>query len=146
MYELVVELTERWLAFITAAQCPSCWIGCWKELSCTNVYNHSDHMVKFQCDKHERVPFTLNFTALWAYSADDKLMILFSENRIWHFMQIVSIGDNLHEISKPVFCKIKKSISKFRLLKLLPSMLSVKPYAGIWQAILWFLLLLNRRF
>ena len=29
--------------------------------------------------------------------------IFFPENRIWHFMQIVSIGDNLHEMSNPVF-------------------------------------------
>ena len=36
---------------------------------------------------------------------DNKLMIflLFStENKIWHFVQIVSSGDNLHEVSKPV--------------------------------------------
>ena len=46
------------------------------------------------------------YTTLWANSADDKLLIFFlfsPENRIWHFMQIVSIGDNLHEMSKPVF-------------------------------------------
>ena len=33
---------------------------------------------------------------LWTNSADDKMMIVFiffPENRIWHFMQIVSIGD-----------------------------------------------------
>ena len=50
------------------------------------------------------VVLILTFTTLWAFSADDKLMIfflLFSENRIWHFMQIVS----LHEISYPVFLK-----------------------------------------
>ena len=29
--------------------------------------------------------------------------ISFPENRIWHFMQIVSNGNNLHEISNPVF-------------------------------------------
>ena len=37
---------------------------------------------------------------------DNKLMIFFlffPENRIWHFMQIVSIGDNLHEMSNPDF-------------------------------------------
>ena len=47
----------------------------------------------------------LTFTTLKANSADDKLIffLFFSpENRIWHFMQI---GDNLHEISKPVFWK-----------------------------------------
>ena len=49
---------------------------------------------------------TLTFTTLWAFSADDRLMIFFlfsPENRIWHFMQIVSLGDNLQESSYPVF-------------------------------------------
>ena len=27
------------------------------------------------------------------------------ENRFRHFMQIVSSGDSLHEMSKPVFCE-----------------------------------------
>ena len=48
----------------------------------------------------------LTFTTLWAFSADDKMMLfflLFPENRVWHFMQIVSLGDNLHEMSNPVF-------------------------------------------
>ena len=46
----------------------------------------------------------LTFTTLWANLADDKLMIfsLLPEYKIWHFMQIVSIGDNLHEMSNPV--------------------------------------------
>ena len=38
--------------------------------------------------------------------AEDKLMIVFlffPENRLLHFMQIVSLGDNLHEMSKPIF-------------------------------------------
>ena len=50
--------------------------------------------------------FYVNLTTLWAYSADDKVMILiffFPENRIWHFMQTVSIGDDLHKMSNPVF-------------------------------------------
>ena len=35
-----------------------------------------------------------------------EIFFLFSpENRIWHFMQIVSTGDNLHEMSYPVFWK-----------------------------------------
>ena len=44
----------------------------------------------------------LIFTPVWENSAEDILMIFFlffSENRIWHFMQIVSIGDNLHVLS-----------------------------------------------
>ena len=59
----------------------------------------------------QRIIFTLTreyltFTTLWAFLADGKLMIFFLfflENRIWHFMQIVSSGDNLHEMSNPVF-------------------------------------------
>ena len=37
-------------------------------------------------------------------SADDilKHFPFFLENRIWHFMQI-SLGDNLHEVSDPIF-------------------------------------------
>ena len=31
--------------------------------------------------------------------------LFFPENRSWHFMQIVFTGDNLHEMSKPVFCE-----------------------------------------
>ena len=33
----------------------------------------------------------------------DYMILIFPENRIWHFMQIVSWGDNLHELSKPTF-------------------------------------------
>ena len=45
------------------------------------------------------------FTTLWANTADNTLMIFFlffQENRFWHFMQIVSNRDNLHECH-PVF-------------------------------------------
>ena len=36
--------------------------------------------------------------------------LFFSENRFWHYMQIVSYGDNLHVMSKPVFWENKKNI------------------------------------
>ena len=29
--------------------------------------------------------------------------IFFLENRIWHFMQIISLGDNLHDVSDPMY-------------------------------------------
>ena len=32
-----------------------------------------------------------------------EIFLFFPENRIQHFMQIVSLGDNLHEIAKPTF-------------------------------------------
>ena len=28
--------------------------------------------------------------------------LFFPENRIWHFVQIISLGDNLHEMSNPI--------------------------------------------
>ena len=60
--------------------------------------------------------------------------LFFLENRIWHFMQIVSLGDNLHEMSNPFFPrKNKKNISKCRLLKLVPSMQSVKVHLRTMQ-------------
>ena len=33
----------------------------------------------------------------------ETFFLFFPENRLWHFMQIVSSGDNLQEMSKPVF-------------------------------------------
>ena len=45
----------------------------------------------------------LTITTPWSNLADDKLVIcifiFFPENRISYFMQIVSIGDNLNEMS-----------------------------------------------
>ena len=54
--------------------------------------------------KHNTV-FTLTCTP-WTISADDKLLILFlffPENMPSHSMQSVSLGDDLHEIAKPIF-------------------------------------------
>ena len=41
-------------------------------------------------------------------------------------MQIVSIGDNLHEMSNLTSGKSNKNISVFCLLKILPNMLNIK--------------------
>ena len=30
--------------------------------------------------------------------------LFFSEERLLHFIQIISLGDNLHEMPKPIFC------------------------------------------
>ena len=54
----------------------------------------------------------LTFTTLWANSADDELIIFLfflPENWLWYFMQI---GDNLHVISRPIFCEKKKKKKK----------------------------------
>ena len=73
----------------------------------------------------------LTFTTPWRL-----IGYINSENRIWHFMQIVStIGDNLHEMSNPVFWKkIRKNISICCLLKILPRVVSVKLcVAGVYR-------------
>ena len=52
------------------------------------------------------VQSVLTFTTLWVNSVNDKFMIFslfFPENRTCHFMQISSIGDNLHEMSNSIF-------------------------------------------
>ena len=57
----------------------------------------------------------LTFITLYVNSADDTLMILFFffSNRFWHFIQIVSCGDNLHEMAKPVFWKKIRQIFQY---------------------------------
>ena len=65
-------------------------------------------------------------TTLWANSADDILMIFSPENRIWHFMQIISLGDNLHVMSKPVFWEKQEKYFKMVSAENLPRVLSVK--------------------
>ena len=78
------------------------------------------------CTKQESNQHTaVLFTTLWAYSADNKLVIFFlffPENRIWHFMQIVSTEDNLHEMSYPVFWEKnnQENVSIYCLLKIYP--------------------------
>ena len=65
-----------------------------------------------------------------ANSADDKLTILFwffSENRLKHFKQIVSLGilgDNLYELSKLISVKKRKYFKMFKII--FPSILSVE--------------------
>ena len=59
---------------------------------------------------------SLTFITFWANSACDKVVsvLVYPENRIRHFMQIVFIGDNLHEMSNPVL-KIKHTEELFRI-------------------------------
>ena len=79
-----------------------------------------------RCSSHWSFTVVINlYHSLLANSADNTLVIfffiiilLFPENRICHFMQIVFSGDNLHEISKTFYLgKNKKSDSNCRLLK-----------------------------
>ena len=51
----------------------------------------------------------LTFTTLWTNSSDDKFIpfLFFTGNILWNFMQIVSVGDNLHE-TQSIFSGEKK--------------------------------------
>ena len=51
------------------------------------------------------------FTALWANTTDDTLIffLFFSENSILQIMQIVSTGDNLHDLSNYIFWENKQN-------------------------------------
>ena len=55
------------------------------------------------------VPSNLNNTyhAMGRFSRqqtdDTYIFLFFLENRIGHFMQMVSLGDHLHEVSDPIF-------------------------------------------
>ena len=56
-----------------------------------------------------------------------KISLFFPENRIWHFMQTISNKHNLHEMQNLVLWEeIRKLSSICHILKILPSMLSVK--------------------
>ena len=61
--------------------------------------------------------FSLTFTMHWTNSAGDALMkfsyffFFFRKQDLTHFMQIVFIGDNLHEMSKPFFGGKNKHMS-----------------------------------
>ena len=62
-----------------------------------------------------QVSFTI--TTLPANSTDNKLIFIlfFPYNRFWHFMQIVSKGDNLHEMSKPILYFLGKYELYFKM-------------------------------
>ena len=54
------------------------------------------------------------------------VFLISPRNRLWHFMPVVSLGDNLHEMSTPNFLENNNNISECRLLKFLPNVLIVK--------------------
>ena len=77
----------------------------------------------------------LTLTTLWATSADDKLIFCFTFPRKQDltFNANCRIGNNLHEMSKPVSEKNKKNISVCRLLKILPIALQVLTHIDPFQ-------------
>ena len=61
-----------------------------------------------------------------ANSADDKLIFFSNFSQKIGFVISYKLGDNLHEMSYPVFLEKKKNISVCCQLKILPIVLSVK--------------------
>ena len=68
----------------------------------SNVNNRPENMATIKKSQHTEIFLLhtitlvpLTFTTIWAISVDDKLVIFFPlffpENRIWHFMLIVSM-------------------------------------------------------
>ena len=75
--------------------------------------------------------YFLIFATLWANSADNKpvIVFLFFLEQVWHFMQIVSIGDTICMKCQILFSgkiRKKKNISKCCLQKNLSRVLSIK--------------------
>ena len=59
---------------------------------------------------------TLTLTTLGLFSRRQMWYFLFFPvNRILHFMQIVSIGDALHEMSNPVFWENKNNVIYWKI-------------------------------
>ena len=47
----------------------------------------------------------IDYISFYFFQKKKHDLTFFPENKIWHFMQILSNGDNLHEMSTPVFWK-----------------------------------------
>ena len=56
----------------------------------------------------------------------DDVFLILQENRIWLFMQIVSLGYNLHDMSNALFGKKQEKKIKLSSREILLSMLSIK--------------------
>ena len=107
------------------------WIGCLiLDIKYFQIYWSGKYYYLYFCKmfmKRKKEDAILTFTTdLWANLADNKLMffLFFPENRICHFMQIVSIW--LRQFVCNVMTCLLGKIWKIFLLKFLPRVLSVK--------------------
>ena len=86
-----------------------------------------------------KIKFCLTFTTLRANSADDKLICFFifprKQDLIFHANCLHYIGDNFHELAKPVFWENKKNILICRLQKFYPECLAVSLCYGTYTAL-----------
>ena len=64
------------------------------------------HNSCFPCkmaENNQAFPVPLTCLHYFSRRSTRDIFVFYPENRIRHFMQIVSIGDNLHDMSNPVF-------------------------------------------
>ena len=62
------------------------------------------------------------------------VFFFFSENSIWHFMQIVSIGDSLHEMSSYFSGRSKKNVINLSSAKLAQRVINVKFFYHLFNS------------
>ena len=118
------------------------YVACWGKITCIHVQTARTQNILCGQQLHMLVSvilqFLINSSMLWTVKKQKILylksyltyithslgkfsrwqidiFLFFPENRIWHFMQIVSPEDNLHEMSNLFSGKNKKNISKCRL-------------------------------
>ena len=65
------------------------------------IFQNSENLLCYRIPISWKWSLTLNM--LGKIFGKQHIEIFSQENRFWHFMQIVSIGDNLHEMSNSVF-------------------------------------------
>ena len=74
---------------------------------------NEQHKSYVKCCMHTCNKLKLTLSMLWKNFSRHHFEIFFTfspENRIRHFMQIVSIGDNLHAMSNPIFWEKQEKI------------------------------------
>ena len=119
--DLLINFPKSWILPM------DCYKHNWKSCSCVSEEEKTKNWQKYDWSA-DRFPThgsyrlrgyvqrilsagILTITTLWVNSANDKLMAI-QENRLWHFMQIVSSWGSLQEMSKPVFWESKKKYCK----------------------------------
>ena len=73
-------------------------------ISDPKFWNSCSKVIVFFCFHGNAYPLTLStLDKIFSRRHIEIIFLFFPENQIWQFMQVVSIGDNLHEMSNPVF-------------------------------------------
>ena len=69
---------------------------------------------------------TFQQTTFWNIFFFFFFFFFFLENKLWYFVQIVSLGDKLHVMSKPISVKIRKIYNKLSSAEFVKTVVMVK--------------------